>query len=351
LCRKGIATKAMGISDVIIDQLEHDIEEQLSGVDNTGQLEQFRILYLGRKGQFAQLFSELQSLPGDERRKYGARLNVLFQRTQEKFDGYKSRFDKAKPGITATAVDITLPGQSFPRGFPHPLMLVLRQVVEIFGNVGFRVAGGPEIETEYYNFDALNIGPEHPARHSQDTFYLASPSRLLLRTHTSPVQIRFMEAHRPPLAVIIPGRCYRRDAIDAAHSPMFYQVEGLMVGENISLAYLKGIIEYFAKQMFGSTALRFRPSYFPFTEPSVEVDIRCTICGGKGCSVCKQSGWLEVLGAGLVHPALFHRVQYPENITGFAFGMGLERIAMLAYGIDDIRLFYENDVRFLEQFR
>jgi len=341
----------MGISDGIISQLEHDIEEQLSGVGNTGQLEQFRVRYLGRKGEFAQLFSELRFLSGDERRKYGARLNALFKETQEKFNRYKSQFDRVKPRKTAQEIDITLPGQSFPRGFPHPLMLALRQVVEIFGNVGFRVAGGPEIETEYYNFDALNIGPEHPARHIQDTFYLTDTSRLLLRTHTSPVQIRFMESHRPPLAVIIPGRCYRRDAIDAAHSPMFYQVEGLMVGENISLVHLKGIIKYFAEQMFGKTALRFRSSYFPFTEPSIEVDIKCTICGGKGCSVCKHSGWLEILGAGLVHPALFHRVRYPENITGFAFGMGLERITMLAYGIDDMRLFYENDIRFLEQFR
>ncbi|MEE8179671.1 MAG: phenylalanine--tRNA ligase subunit alpha, partial [bacterium] len=248
------------------------------------------------------------------------------------------------------AIDITLPGKKFSLGKKHPITLILDEIKNIFVSLGFRIVDGPEVETEYYNFEALNMDLHHPARDMWNTLYIKEG--VLLRTHTSPVQIRVMEKQSPPLAIIAPGRCYRRDAVDASHSPMFHQVEGLLVDEGVSFAHLKGVLTHFCHRMFGAeTKVRFRPSFFPFTEPSVEVDIQCVICAGKGCSVCKQSGWLEILGAGMVNPRVFEFVKYDtKKYTGFAFGMGVERIAMLRYGIDDMRLFFENDRRFLKQF-
>ncbi|HRZ87260.1 MAG TPA: phenylalanine--tRNA ligase subunit alpha, partial [bacterium] len=249
----------------------------------------------------------------------------------------------------AESVDVTLSGRRTVLGKRHPLNRVMEEVLGVFTRMGFAVREGPEIETEYYNFEALNIPKLHPARDMQDTFYVKDD--LLLRTHTSPVQIRVMESMRPPLRVVAPGKVYRRDA-DVTHSPMFHQVEGFMVDEHITFADLKGVLTVFCRAMFGAeTKVRFRPSFFPFTEPSAEVDISCVICSGKGCRVCKSTGWLEILGSGMIHPEVFRHVKYDsEKYSGFAFGMGIERIAMLKYGVNDIRLFFENDVRFLEQF-
>ncbi len=247
-------------------------------------------------------------------------------------------------------LDLTLPGRRPPLGTVHPLTRVHDEIVTIFAGLGFSVAEGPDIETDYYNFEALNIPADHPARDMQDTFYL--PGGLLLRTHTSPVQIRTMLAQKPPVRIVVPGRVHRRDVPDASHSPVFHQVEGLAVDRHVTMADLKGTLELFAREMYGpKSRIRFRPSFFPFTEPSAEVDVVCFLCGGDGCRVCKQSGWLEILGSGMVHPQVLRNVGYdPEEVTGWAFGMGIERIAMLKYGIDDIRLFFENDLRFLRQF-
>ena len=251
--------------------------------------------------------------------------------------------------MQAQRPDLTLTGRAILPGAVHPLVRVLDEIIEIFAGLGFSVAEGPEVETDYYNFAALNFPDDHPARDMQDTFHLSADT--LLRTHTSPVQIRTMKAERPPVRYIFPGKTYRRDA-DITHSPMFHQVEGLAVDTNISLGDLKGTLEHFAREMFGAgVSLRFRPSFFPFTEPSAEADVSCFACGGSGCRLCKQSGWLEILGSGMVHPNVLRNVGYdPEEVTGWAFGMGVERVAMLKYRIDDIRLFFENDLRFLGQF-
>jgi phenylalanyl-tRNA synthetase alpha chain len=256
-------------------------------------------------------------------------------------------------------VDVTLPGRIPPLGHRHPLTLLRDRIESIFSRMGFLVIEGPELEDDYHNFEALNMPPEHPARDMQDTFYLTAPVRsgvgtpaTLLRTHTSGMQIRYMEKHRPPVRLIAPGRVYRRDALDLTHSPMFTQVEALVVGEGVSLADLKGTLFTLLREVFGpERQLRFRPSFFPYTEPSAEVDISCASCAGAGCAMCKRTGWLEILGSGMVHPAVFEAVGYdPERYTGFAFGLGIERVALLKWGVEDIRLFYENDLRFLEQF-
>ena len=257
---------------------------------------------------------------------------------------------KAAARLGATpAVDVTLPGRRLPRGRLHPLNRIMAEVCDIFLHLGFEAVEGPEVELDWYNFEALNLPPDHPARDMQDTFYFND--KVLLRTHTSPMQIRTMEVRQPPVRIIAPGKVYRRDS-DITHSPMFHQVEGLLVDKGVTFADLKGVLTAFVHQMFGpEVGVRFRPSYFPFTEPSAEVDIECVMCGGHGCRVCQATGWLEVLGSGMVHPAVFEAVGYdPETYTGFAFGLGIERIAMLKYGIDDIRLFFENDLRFLRQF-
>lgn len=310
--------------------------------------------FFGKKGEISQILSGVSSLPVEERKQVGGAANEARSRLEAAFAqrlaGIREKGRLAKEG--AETLDVTLPGRGLRVGHRHPVSATMAEIVAIFQRLGFSVRGGPEIEKDYYNFEALNIPKDHPARDMQDTFYMeAGGGDLVLRTHTSPIQIRTMETMRPPVRVIAPGPVYRCDS-DVTHSPMFHQVEGFAVDRNIAMSDLKGLLTEFCAMMFGKDyPLRFRPSYFPFTEPSAEVDIRCVICGGSGCRVCKNSGWLEILGSGMIDPAVFGFVGYdPEEYTGFAFGMGVERIAMLRHGINDIRLFFENDVRFLSQF-
>ena len=322
------------------------------------ELEQIRVEILGRSGSVTLRLRGLKDLPGEERRHAGEQLNqlrrTLEERLEEKLGAVK---EQAKSlALKEDRVDITLPGSRFARGYSHPITLVIDEIVDVFRSMGFEIARGPDVEDDYHNFEALNIPKDHPARDMQDTFFVSNG--LVLRTHTSPVQIRTMETRKPPLQVIVPGAVYRHDD-DATHSPMFHQVEGFMVDDKIAFSDLKGVLTHFLRQIFqGDLGVRFRPSFFPFTEPSAEIDIQCVICSGTGmvrtdqtCRVCKASGWLEILGAGMIDPAVFKFVGYdPEKVSGFAFGMGVERIAMLKYGIDDIRLFFQNDLRFLRQF-
>ena len=318
---------------------------------SSADLEQVRVKYLGRQGILTQFLRSLSSIPVAERPEVGREANLAKAEIETLLGERLAELKAAerRHALESQRVDLTLPGRRPSPGTLHPLTLVQDEIIEIFLGLGFAVAEGPEVESDYYNFEALNIPRDHPARDMQDTFYLSED--VLLRTHTSPVQIRTMKAQPPPVRIICPGRVYRRDA-DITHSPVFHQVEGLAVDRNISMGDLKGTLELFAREMFGPrTTTRFRPSFFPFTEPSAEVDVRCFLCGGEGCRVCKQSGWLEILGSGMVHPQVLRNVGYdPEEVTGWAFGMGVERIAMLKYGIDDIRLFFENDLRFLTQF-
>lgn len=317
-------------------------------------LYQTKVRFLGKKGLITDILKELGKIPAEDRPSVGGAANALKDDLE---DFYNCRVDEIRREMVAISVagekiDLTLPGFCQPRGRIHPISQTLSEMKEIFRRMGFDIHEGPEIETDYYNFEALNIPANHPARDMQDTFYVrSSASPLLLRTHTSPVQIRVMEKQKPPIQMIAPGTVYRRDS-DVSHSPMFHQIEGLMVDSHISLGHLKGVIETFLGEIFEPhIPVKFRPSFFPFTEPSAEVDIGCVICQGKGCRVCKQTGWLEIMGCGMVDPAVFGFVKInPKKYTGFAFGLGIERVAMLKYGIDDIRLFYENDVRFLEQF-
>jgi phenylalanyl-tRNA synthetase alpha chain len=326
--------------------LEHYLAE-LSRVSGLSALERLRLEVLGRKGTLARLFKGLGSLSPEERPEVGKALNEARARLESAFETARERLTSAsRRGPT---VDVTLPGRVPQLGRLHPITRVSGEIASIFQRLGFEVAEGPEVELDYYNFEALNIPKDHPARDMQDTFYISDS--ILLRTHTSPIQVRVMENRKPPVRVIAPGKVYRRDS-DITHSPMFHQVEGLMVDKGVSFGDLKGILAVFVHQMFGpEVGLRFRPSFFPFTEPSAEVDIQCVMCGGGGCRICKESGWLEILGSGMVHPEVFKMVGYdPDEVTGFAFGMGVERIAMLKFGINDLRLFFENDLRFLEQF-
>jgi len=317
----------------------------------SAELEAIRIRYLGRSGEITQILKSLGTLAPQERREVGAAANEAKRELETLLDERleAARAAERRRQRERERPDLTLPGRRPPRGVVHPLMRVREEIVTIFTGLGFAVAEGPQIETDAYNFEALNIPRDHPARDMQDTFYLSPDT--LLRTHTSPVQIRTMRAQKPPVRVICPGVVYRRDA-DITHSPMFHQVEGLAVDRDVTMADLKGTLELFAREMFGPRSkIRFRPSFFPFTEPSAEVDVVCFLCAGAGCRVCKQSGWLEILGSGMVHPRVLKNVGYdPEEVTGWAFGMGIERIAMLKYGVDDIRLFFENDQRFLNQF-
>jgi len=316
--------------------------------DDVKALEQVRVRYLGRKGEFAALFKKLVALPEEERRRVGKVLNEAKAELEILLSG---AMDLAREKLRSRteSFDVTIPGRRPLKGHLHPITQTAFEIGRIFSGLGFEAVEGPEIELDYYNFEALNIPRDHPARDMQDTFYISED--VVLRTHTSPIQVRVMEKRRPPIRIIAPGRTYRCDS-DVTHTPMFHQVEGLMVGENISFGDLKGILTVFVHQMFGPhVGLRFRPSFFPFTEPSAEVDIQCVMCRGTGCRVCSQTGWLEILGSGMVDPEVFKMVGYdPETVTGFAFGMGIERIAMLKYGIDDLRLFFENDLRFLRQF-
>ena len=329
-------------------KLEKSFLSDLNNVKNAEHLEHLRNKYLSRKGLLALLFTELKDVDPTLRPQTGKALNdlktVFHEKYQELFLSLRGR------GSDKDQLDLTLQGRLPFIGRKHPLTTILDQMKMIFNAMGFRIEDGPEIETDYYNFEALNIPKNHPARDMQDTLYITED--IVLRTHTSPVQIRVMESTKPPIRIIAPGRVYRRDTPDASHSPFFHQVEGLVVDEGISFGDLKGVITSFAHKMFGpDIEVRFRPSFFHFTEPSAEYDFVCIFCRGKGCRVCKNTGWLEISGAGMVDPNVFEAVGYdPEKYTGYAFGMGVDRIAMLKYGIDDIRLFFENDMRFLSQF-
>ncbi|HYA03159.1 MAG TPA: phenylalanine--tRNA ligase subunit alpha [Syntrophobacteria bacterium] len=326
--------------------LENSLAE-LAQVTEPSALERLRLDVLGRKGALAHLFKRLGSLSPEERPGVGKALNEARARLESAFEAARERVNLTARRVLA--VDVTLPGRVPQLGRLHPITQVSSEVAGIFQRLGFDVVEGPEVELDYYNFEALNMPKDHPARDMQDTFYISDT--ILLRTHTSPIQVRVMENRRPPLRIIAPGKVYRRDS-DMTHSPMFHQIEGLMVDKDVSFGDLKGILAVFVQQMFGpEVGLRFRPSFFPFTEPSAEVDIQCVMCGGRGCRVCKETGWLEILGSGMVDPEVFKMVGYdPDEVTGFAFGMGVERIAMLKFGINDLRLFFDNELRFLEQF-
>ena len=313
-------------------------------------LDAVRIKYLGRKGLLPEVMESLRHAPAAERPLLGRLANELKQELSGALDARRAAFQQAGQSARAADCDVSLPGAWRGLGARHPITQVIEDVTRVFSMLGFTVADGPDIETEYHNFDALNTPADHPSRDIQDTFWLATGE--LLRTQTSPVQIRVMEHRRPPVRIIAPGRCYRRDTTDATHSANFHQVEGLYVDRKVSLADLKGDITFFAREMMGpDVKVRFRPHFFPFTEPSVEYDFSCHLCHGSGCRVCKHSGWIEISGAGMVNPKVFRIVGYdPEEFTGYAFGMGVERIAMIKYGIEDIRMLYDNDARFLEQF-
>lgn len=335
-------------------QLEQMREEALRCVaqasgENT--LQDIRVRFLGRKGELTGLMKGLGALSQEERPVVGQLVNTIKDEIESCLESAikAARDQEVLQRLQSESIDVSLPGRRLSCGTKHPITLVIEEVCDIFAGLGFSVAEGPEIEHDWYNFEALNFPPEHPARDMQDTFFVEN--NLLLRTHTSPVQIRTMLKQKPPVRIIAPGTVYRCDS-DATHSPMFHQIEGLMVDKGVTFGDLKGMLTVFTNQLFGQkTGVRLRPSFFPFTEPSAEVDIACVICGGKGCRVCKQSGWLEILGAGMVDPEVYRHVNYDaEEISGFAFGMGIERIAMLKYGINDMRLLFENDVRFLRQF-
>ncbi|ADU97167.1 phenylalanine--tRNA ligase subunit alpha [Thermovibrio ammonificans] len=335
-----------------IEELKLEFTNKIKSVSTLEDLEKLRVEFIGRKGKVTELLKQIPKLPPEERKEFGRACNALKAEIERavKEKGAQIKEALKRERLKKEEIDVTLPGRKRPVGALHPVTKTLKEIVRIFTSMGFAVAEGPEVETDFYNFEALNIPKGHPAREMQDTFYITD--EVVLRTHTSPVQVRVMESQRPPIQIIAPGKVYRKDA-DVTHTPMFHQVEGLMVDERVTFADLKGVLELFLREIFGSdTKVRFRPSYFPFTEPSAEVDIGCVICGGKGCKVCKGTGWLEILGCGMVDPAVFKAVGInPDTYQGFAFGMGVERIAMLKYGIDDLRLFFENDLRFLRQFR
>ena len=338
-----------------IKLIQEKIESDLAGVVSAQALEDVRVKYLGRKGLVAQLTNSIPALAAGERGAFGKEVNALKNKIAALIEEKEKSLKVQGNVLQKSDLDIGMPGIWRDLGSCHPITRIIDEICAIFIRMGFSVVEGPEIETEYNNFTGLNIPLEHPSRDAFDTFYIKqedSKEKLLLRSHTSPVQVRVMKARKPPLAVVVPGRVFRPDAVDASHLFMFHQIEGFLVDENIRFSDLKGVLELFAKSVFGSDIkMRFRPHFFPFTEPSAEVDISCIICKGKGCSVCGRKGWLEILGAGMIHPNVFKHVRYdPKKYTGFAFGMGIERIAMLKYGINDIRLFFENDLRFLKQF-
>ncbi len=331
--------------------LRDSFHKESESVTSLPELQQLKVKYLGKKGLVTEKLKTLSAIAPEQRPAYGKTVNELKQHIEQEIIRVELllKQEEYQKSILTEALDVTLPGKYTPFGREHPIHKVLSEITAIFSSMGFEVEEGPEVELDYYNFEALNIPKNHPARDMQDTFYISD--EVVLRTHTSPVQIRVMEKRKPPLKIIAPGKVYRCDA-DISHTPMFHQVEGFMVDTDIAFSDLKGVLQLFIHSMFSAeTPVRFRPSYFPFTEPSAEVDIGCIFCSGKGCRVCKQTGWLEILGAGMIHPRVFEYVGYdPEMYTGFAFGMGVERITMLKFGIDDIRLFFENDLRFLRQF-
>jgi phenylalanyl-tRNA synthetase alpha chain len=335
-----------------LNQLVSEAEQAIATAADLQVLDQVRVDFLGKKGRITERMKALGQLSAEERPKAGQAINQAKQAVQQALEKRREALKNAvlEAKLGGEKVDVTLPGRQSPAGSLHPVTRTLQRIEDLFAQMGFSVAEGPEIEDDFHNFEALNIPESHPARAMHDTFYF--PDGTLLRTHTSPVQVRVMQAHKPPLRVIAPGRVYRCDS-DLTHTPMFHQIEGLMVDEQVTFTDLKAILIDFLQSFFESDELqvRFRPSYFPFTEPSAEADIQCVMCGGKGCRVCSQTGWLEVLGCGMVHPNVFKHVDIdPETYTGFAFGMGIERLAMLRYGVNDLRLFFENDLRFLKQF-
>jgi phenylalanyl-tRNA synthetase alpha chain len=352
-----------------IDRLRGDFGARLAVASTEAAVKALADEFLSRKsGSVTAIMKTLGTLAPDARREFGAQINALKQEIESAVAERRQALAAARP--PAGAVDVTLPPRERPVGHVHPLMLVRQQVEDIFAHMGYEILEGPEVEDDFHNFEALNMPPDHPARDMQDTLYLDAPIvgatwgahrgrvpdaqvrvATLLRTHTSAMQIRYMKTFPPPVRIIVPGRVYRKDNLDLTHTPMFQQFEGLVVGEGVTMADLKGTFEAMLTALFGDVKIRLRPSFFPYTEPSAEVDISCHKCAGTGCGICKQTGWLEILGSGMVHPAVFEAVGYdPERVTGFAFGMGIERVAMLKYGVEDIRLFYENDVRFLAQF-
>jgi phenylalanyl-tRNA synthetase alpha chain len=333
------------------DSLKESFLKDISEITSLNDLINIKAKYIGKKGIVTEKIKNLTKHSLEERKSQGKILNDLKQFIEKSIKNKEEELKQKEisESLKKEFIDITLPGKNFYFGGQHPVNKTLLEIIDIFREIGFTVEEGPEVELDYYNFEALNIPKNHPARDMQDTFYLSED--VVLRTHTSPVQVRVMEKKKPPLRFISPGKVYRCDS-DITHTPMFHQVEGLMVDEEVSFSHLKGILVYFLRRLFGENiTVRFRPSFFPFTEPSTEIDIGCIICSGSGCRVCKGTGWLEILGAGMVHPNLFKFAGYPEGkYTGFAFGMGVERLTMLKYGIDDIRLFFENDIRFLRQF-
>jgi len=318
-------------------------------ITNIESLEQFRIDFLSKKGKVNLHFEQFKSVPADQKKEFGQKLNILKNLAQDKFSKAQADFTSIKSDLN---IDFSLPGDQIPLGSRHPLSIIRNKMIEIFNRIGFTVADGPEIEDDWHVFSALNFPPDHPARDMQDTFFIEKNPDILLRTHTSSVQIRVMESQKPPIRALFPGRVFRNEAISARAHCIFHQVEGLYVDKNVSFADLKQTLLYFAKEMFGKdTQIRLRPSFFPFTEPSAEMDISCSICGGKGCNICKYSGWVEILGCGMVDPNVLESCGIDsKEYSGFAFGMGIERTTMLKYQINDIRLFFENDVRFLKQF-
>jgi len=338
-----------------LERISRSAAESVSAAATLESVEEVRVSLLGRKGSLTAMLKALKDLPLEEKRRCGPQANTLRDSLQQALDARRTELERAgtEAALSGARIDLTLPAAPMPRGRLHPITRTIREITGALSQLGFSLADGPLIETERYNFEALNIPAEHPARDMQDTFYLAGTrTPLLLRTHTSPVQVRWMEKHAPPVRIIAPGRVFRHEAVDASHSAVFHQIEGLYVDKRVTMADLKWTLTAFLRKLFGpKTAMRFHPSYFPFTEPSAEVFVSCLLCGGKGCPVCKRSGWIEMLGAGLVNPAVLRNVGYdPERWSGFAFGVGVERIALLRYGIPDIRLLYENDLRFLEQF-
>lgn len=335
-----------------LQNIREQAAQALSNAQDSKALEELRVKYLGKKGELTAILKQMGSLSAEERPKVGQLANEVRAAIEtliaEKGASLKTAMlDKR---LELETLDVTMPGKAAPMGRAHPLSKVLDEIKEIFLGMGFSVAEGPEVELDYYNFEALNIPKNHPARDTQDTFYVND--NVVLRTQTSPVQIRTMEQQKPPIRVIAPGRVYRSDAVDATHSPLFHQIEGLVVDKGVTMADLKGTLEMFVKRLYGNdSVVRFRPHHFPFTEPSAELDVQCFSCGGKGCRLCKGEGWIEILGCGMVHPKVLSICGVdPEVYSGFAFGMGLERIVMRRYNIDDLRLFFENDVRFLNQF-
>jgi len=320
-------------------------------VDTKEKAEELRLKYLSKKGVLNEIFAEFKKVKPEEKREYGQKINSLKTLVESKIAAAQEAFEDqmSKPND----IDITLPGPNYNLGSHHPITMVKNEIIEIFSRLGFTVAEGQEIEDDYHNFTALNFAPEHPARDMQDTFFIETNPDILLRTHTSGGQVRVMEKQKPPVRVLVPGRVFRNEAVSARSHCIFHQIEGLYIDKNVSFADLKQTLMYFAKEFYGEkTEIRLRPSYFPFTEPSAEMDVSCSICGGKGCGICKNSGWLEVLGCGMVHPNVLKNCGIdPNEYSGFAFGMGIERTAMLRYGVTDIRMFFENDMKFLSRFK